>query len=169
MRDFPLDPDIDEKVVKEFGQAMVAYSALDYELKMYVKSLLGVGFEKALAVTAQQHTPGLCHMAFSLFKLRVSDGGAIKEFDKMLSKAFAFNDERNELVHSFWTKDPDSGEVVRIRPTAKKNEGLKQGGKKVIAKELQSFRRRVSDLAHRMDEHRMRELPKLLAAGDKPG
>ena len=52
VRDFPLDPKLDDDRLKLMGQITVAFSALDYVLRAYVKSLLGAGFDVGMTVAA---------------------------------------------------------------------------------------------------------------------
>lgn len=163
VRDFPLDPELEDEVLKLVGQITVAFTALDYVLRLYVKSLLSAGFDVGMAVAAQhRYMPALCDLVFSLYKLKVEDEKAVKRFDKLLSDALTLSRRRNDLMHSFWTVDPDTDEVVLIKPTAEKGKGLRHGGGPVKVGELRRFLRSVSELAHKLDEHRTRELPGLL-------
>lgn len=142
-QDFPLDPDWCDEFLRVVGLLSLRYCALDYELRLWVKSLLGAQFHAGMAFA--QSAPYLLMLSDLVSALSSLDADArhreqlqncLKDIRKKI------NQQRIELAHQFWSIDKASGKITKIKIRLQET-GLKHERKSISVSEMQ---RRADEL-----------------------
>ena len=139
-----------EKTVEGLGKICVEFQRLEGYLKTAISLLLVPDdFRLGTIVTAQLSFPATLDLFYALYHHRFPDPqSTLKDLNKFLEKCGKAATRRNEIVHSYWIPDLESGKgAIRLKHTAKNRKELKHQRETLsriemgkIAAELQSLR-----------------------------
>ncbi len=129
------------------GKVAVAFTSIEYILRLYIKSLIGAKFDIGMGTTIDvRQFRQLCITAEHLFKIRFPDDEReTKEFDKLLSRCQRVAKRRNELMHRLWTQNT-KGQIVALRHQVTGGKGLKAHRRVIRVRELEQIHRDIKKL-----------------------
>ncbi|SRR5258708_39429447 len=91
------------KDVKAIGEFVIAFSQLEYVIRVVFQLMLGLASEQAEIVLANYDFAALCRaMGAFVRTLPEKDELALKRFDKLINECLRINTERVRLVHGTW-------------------------------------------------------------------
>lgn len=129
-RDFTTEPNFSTEYLAALGAIVVEFSAIDAVLRNYVKRLLDVKLKIATALVAEvKYIPSLGDIIFSLAEEKFTEKATLHKLEKLLNSVAAQSETRNNLMHSFWTRDPKTNAEIRLKPSAKRGKEGKGGVK----------------------------------------
>ena len=89
-----------------------------------IAGCLGVNVEYGQAVTTHMPMPLRFNVLRSAAELRI-DEDALDELDVLLSRLKEAFDKRHPVVHHMWCRDPETGNTVMVKETARKRVAMK--------------------------------------------
>jgi hypothetical protein len=99
-------------ILAAVGRIALRHSQLDYVLRLILKDASGeMDFHEAMRKTERDGAEKLRECVRRCLKDRL--GKQISDLDRLLQRAKAVSDERNDLLHSVWAKDKDGDFVMR--------------------------------------------------------
>ena len=136
-----------EEHVKAVGQVSIAFTTIEYILRLYIKSLVGAKFDIGMGITLDNRQFRQIHnMASSLFKIRFqNEAQKTKEFEKLLDRCAKVAKRRNRVMHRLWTLDK-KGQVVSLAHEVRGGIGLKANRQVVRVTELRTLYRDIMKL-----------------------
>ncbi len=100
--------------VAELGRLVVAAGRVEYVLKLCLKNLLDTGFVVGMREAERHWQPvALCEEIRRL-ACRKLDDQQQKSLSPLLVRATELAEQRNDMVHAFWTATP-TGTPLRVR------------------------------------------------------
>jgi len=90
-----------------------------------IAGCLGIDYEFGQAVTTHMTMPLRFDVLRSAAELRIDDLDALDALDVLLGRLKEAFDKRNAVVHHMWCRDPETGNVVMVKETARKQVDIK--------------------------------------------
>jgi hypothetical protein len=84
-----------------------------------IAGCLGVDYEYGQAVTTHMTMPLRFDVLRSAAELHIEDLDALDELDVLLGRLKEAFDKRNAVVHHMWCRDPETGNIVMVKETAR--------------------------------------------------
>jgi hypothetical protein len=84
-----------------------------------IAGCLGVDYEYGQAVTTHMTIPLRFNVLKSAAEIRIDDLDALDELDVLLDRLDEAFNKRNAVVHHIWGRDPETGNVVMVKETAR--------------------------------------------------
>lgn len=150
----------------ELGKVCVTYAQLEMDLSMFIWAMIDPNDQSVgHAVTCELSIKGLRFLCSALFKRKSQDLDLIKQLDKILKKSERRVDRRNKIIHSTFGYRDQTGEVIRLKITAKgelkaENEVVRVKELQDIAKDLQHSAGRIRTFSGEMFNQKILQKPK---------
>lgn len=151
VKEIPVRDDFEPLFFDEMGRLVVVVGRLEYELKLFVKQLLGKGFKAGmLEAEKMRNFSRLCDEVVDLAKQTREKKNLtdvhVSRLEALIKKIKLRAELRNDVVHALWTTT-DSRNPLRIRPELLGKKGSQSvnwsKGRVVPLGELQQLRRRL--------------------------
>jgi len=84
-----------------------------------IAGCLGVDYEYGQAVTTHMTMPLRFDVLRSAAEIRIDDLEVLDELDDLLGRLKEAFEKRNAVVHHMWCRDPQTGNVVMVKETAR--------------------------------------------------
>jgi len=114
----------DEEFIRALGRVTLAFAHLEFSLSLFCGTYSGVKYPVNEIITAQFSFKQLINLASSLYHHTEQDVQKVTELDKLLSKSFQLEQERNTIVHSFYGLKGQNLIVVRQKNTTRLKRGF---------------------------------------------
>lgn len=97
-----LSHDLDPALLLLIGKVIVRHGQLEYLLALSIKRTSSMSIQEAVRLTKGMLERS--HMASETFALWAQNQEDEAYFDGLLEEARRLNDQRNDIVHAFWTR-----------------------------------------------------------------
>jgi hypothetical protein len=117
-----------EKTVEGLGKICVEFQRLESYLKLAIPVLLAPDdLRLGGIVTAQLSFNATLDLFYALYHYRFTDPAELKDLKEFLGKCASAEEKRNQMIHSRWEFDSESGKgAIRTKHTAKNRKELKR-------------------------------------------
>jgi hypothetical protein len=130
--------------MRAIGVLTVNFACLEEYLSDCISMLIGQGDSVGKTITSELSFKQLIHILGSLYKVKVSDVAKIEKLDDLLKRAFAIEQERNIIIHSWWNWSREPEQIVRVKHTAKRV--LKSNSQNMTASDIWDIANEVSHI-----------------------
>jgi len=138
------------------GHVVRQCSNLEGLLSIFIGDLIGAGKEIGQIITAGLSFKALSSLLSLLFRHRVNNNTTIDKLDKLLQRAQAMQDRRNQIVHATWTAHDQPNVFSRMK-MARGAKGLRRDHEMLdldkLETEIEKMQTIVNDLALFLFEH----------------
>lgn len=119
------------------GLIVVESANLENSLNRAISQILDITSEEAEIITAELSFNVSLHIFCSLFLNKFSaDKEALAQLEDARQKADKAMVERNTIAHSIWGIGKETGEVFRLKTTAKMAKGLRHNDEVITTEKL---------------------------------
>ena len=135
------------KMLEHIGDITVSFALLEKSIQILIGSLINEHQRIGQIITAELAFKNLRALAISLYKDRYgedTDFDRLKELMKCASKA---EEERNQIMHSFWVTGDTVDTRTRVKTTAKEKDGFIFHFVKVSESDLEEIAIKLKTLA----------------------
>lgn len=139
---------VSEEHCLAIGRITVAFSELDSWLSSFIWALIGPFDEQHLGqiVTAELSFRQKIDLLAALFKYRCKDIAKQLELRALLTKIAELEQKRNTIQHSLWIRQSENAEeVIRLKITAKRKNGLIHSKKVVTVEQLDEIFKKLKE------------------------
>jgi hypothetical protein len=142
------DSGIDDGHLKAIGEIVVNFSVLEMELSEWVNSLMLAEGSIGEIVTAEMSYRSKIALASSLCRYRFKDSERLDKVDKLLRRLKLAGEQRNNVVHAYWSSGADESKVKRSKKTAKLRQGLRFHVQEMSLEELGEIADLIGNVAN---------------------
>lgn len=101
----------DHNLLAALGEITLLHEYLNHNLKMTIKSIVGLRAEEALDATQYQGSRTLRDRIIKLASQKLKEGEPLLKLQALMTRAGRLTEQRNKLTHRLWAKEHngDSG------------------------------------------------------------
>jgi hypothetical protein len=110
----------DAALMAAIGRVSVLHSRLDYVLRLTIKTLSGMEFNKAMDATQNETSSGLRQRVNKWGERVLGESEALIELQAYVKRCERVSRQRNELLHSLYAKELDGEPVILDRDRKQK-------------------------------------------------
>ncbi len=119
------------------GKLLMEFQGLEQWLTRIAGYLLDPDdFQVGILVTSEMPFRGVLNLVYSLAQHRKLDPELVESLRECLKGCSSVEQRRNNLIHSYWTPEPETVCVTRYKYTAKFPRGYKPQVEKISAEEI---------------------------------
>lgn len=140
---------LDEDFIKSVGRLTLNFAHLEFCVMLFAWSQIGAPQPLNQIVISELSFKQLLNISSWIYKVVEKDWRKLSIFEEMLKDAFALEQKRNTLTHSFYGHDKKAKIVVRRKNSSKGKKGFVEHEEIIDAKA-------VNKIADEMDELSMK-------------
>src|SRR5262245_40400051 len=106
------------------GDITVSFALLESEIQTLIGSFLQEHQRIGQIIKAELAFKNLRALAISLYRERHGEDAGFGALRKLMKRAAAAEEKRNQITHSLWAAGDTKDTITRIKTTAKENRGM---------------------------------------------
>lgn len=151
-RKIEMETTIPDDHLSEIGRITANFAILESTLCRFIGALLEIDAVAGKIVTAELSFRNMVNLLDSLFKYRCADSQLVGELEKLLGGVMQVEQRRNQITHSTWGLHPETGNIARLKRTAKKGSGLQQQEEIMTSQDLWSIAVDINTADNRLND-----------------
>jgi hypothetical protein len=133
--------------LKAIGRICVNFSYLELMIAFRIWSFINSDQNIGKMVTSGMSFAKLLDLLNSLIEYKIDDERKKEDMISIIKKASEIEGIRNQVIHSAWTSNDDTGKVGRIKITVKRNKGLQIQEEELDDKDLNGVADKIKAIA----------------------